>query len=203
MWDVVLDVFWPSKESGSLERVLGKKTKPDELRVELSAPGALKQRLNESGWLTDEVIAADIVRQGKPPTVLGLITRACVDRGGATAACKVAPARVRARGDCRSGARIRDESVGRGGRRNGPRGLDSARRARLLGTGDGAPHRSNDARRLEGRNARARGPGAVPGQLGGRRRHREADRAAQRLTADRLASACSAAKSGRRRRPSS
>jgi hypothetical protein len=74
MWDVVPDVFWPSKDSGSLERVLGKKTKPDELRVELSAPGALEQRLNESGWLSDEVIAADIVRQGKPPTVLGLIT---------------------------------------------------------------------------------------------------------------------------------
>jgi hypothetical protein len=74
MWDVVLDVFWPSKQSGSLEGVLGKKTKPDELRVQLSAPGALKQHLNESGWLTDEVIAADILRQGKPPTVLGLIT---------------------------------------------------------------------------------------------------------------------------------
>ena len=36
MWDVVLDVFWPSKGSEFAEGVLGKKTKPDELRVELA-----------------------------------------------------------------------------------------------------------------------------------------------------------------------
>ena len=74
MWDEVLDVVWPSKESGSLEQLLGKKTKPDELRVELAAPGALKQRLNESGWLADEVMAADLVCQGKPLSLLGMIT---------------------------------------------------------------------------------------------------------------------------------
>jgi hypothetical protein len=74
MWDEGLDVLWPSKGSGSLEPVLGKKTKPDELRVELHAPGALKQRLNESGWLADEVIAADLVRQGKQLSLLGMIT---------------------------------------------------------------------------------------------------------------------------------
>jgi hypothetical protein len=74
LWDDVADVLWPSNGSGSLEQVLGKKTKPDELRVELSAPGALKQRLNESGWLADEVVAADLVCQGKPLSLLGMIT---------------------------------------------------------------------------------------------------------------------------------
>jgi hypothetical protein len=70
MWDDVLEVLLPFNGSESL----GKKTKPDELRVELVAPGALKQRLNESGWLADEVIAADLVCQGKPHSLLGMIT---------------------------------------------------------------------------------------------------------------------------------
>jgi hypothetical protein len=70
MWEEGLEVLLPS----GLDQVLGKKTKADELRVELHAPGALKQRLNESGWLADEVIAADLVRQGKPLSLLGVIT---------------------------------------------------------------------------------------------------------------------------------
>ena len=70
MWDEVLEVFLPATGS----RSLGKRTKPDELRVELRGPGALKQRLNESGWLDDEVIAADLVTQGKTHSLLGMMT---------------------------------------------------------------------------------------------------------------------------------
>jgi hypothetical protein len=38
------------------------------------SPGAIKQALNASGWLDEEVIAAGQLRQGKPMTVVGMLT---------------------------------------------------------------------------------------------------------------------------------
>jgi hypothetical protein len=72
-WDVVVDVFWPNRGSRSIERLL-ERTDRDTVRVEFRVPGAFKDALNESGWLDDEVIAAGMVRQGKAPSLLGLIT---------------------------------------------------------------------------------------------------------------------------------
>ena len=41
-------------------------------------PDALKQALNESGWLSEEVVAAGQLRQGKAPTMLGMISGAAL-----------------------------------------------------------------------------------------------------------------------------
>ena len=38
------------------------------------APGAIKQALNQTGWLDAEVVAAGHLRQGKAPTLAGMIT---------------------------------------------------------------------------------------------------------------------------------
>ena len=38
------------------------------------SPGALRSALNESGWVDREVVAAGALRQGRAPTMLGLIT---------------------------------------------------------------------------------------------------------------------------------
>jgi hypothetical protein len=45
-----------------------------EIRVDLGVPGAFTQRLNQSGWLDDEVLAAGLLRQGKTLSVLGILT---------------------------------------------------------------------------------------------------------------------------------
>jgi hypothetical protein len=76
MWlEMVIDVFSPSRGPESVERILDKKLTPSgTIPVEFRRPGEFRRRLNESGWLADEVIAAGVVRQGKPPSVLGLIT---------------------------------------------------------------------------------------------------------------------------------
>jgi hypothetical protein len=74
MWvDLAIDLLWPSRGSQSAERI-AEKGASDTLPVEFRAPGAFKQRLNESGWLADEVVAAGVLRQGKAPTLLGLVT---------------------------------------------------------------------------------------------------------------------------------
>ena len=74
-WEVVIDVFWPNRGPESVERILDKKLTPSGMiSVEFRVPGEFKRRLNESGSLADEVIAAGVVRQGKPPSVLGMIT---------------------------------------------------------------------------------------------------------------------------------
>lgn len=76
MWlEMVIDVFFPSRGPESVERILNKKLTPSgTIPVEFRVPGEFTRRLNESGWLADEVVAAGVVRQGKPPSVLGLIT---------------------------------------------------------------------------------------------------------------------------------
>jgi hypothetical protein len=44
------------------------------LSVLSESPGALRSALNESGWVDREVIAAGHLRQGRSPTMLGMIT---------------------------------------------------------------------------------------------------------------------------------
>jgi hypothetical protein len=44
------------------------------LSVLSESPGALRSALNESGWIDEEVIAAGQLRQGKSPTMLGMVT---------------------------------------------------------------------------------------------------------------------------------
>jgi hypothetical protein len=71
MWDVVLDVaagLWPSRGAQVVEQ--GDR---DSIIVDFG-PGAVARRLNESGWLSDEVIAAGALRQGKAPSLLTAVT---------------------------------------------------------------------------------------------------------------------------------
>jgi hypothetical protein len=50
------------------------------LTVQPSAVGAIKRALNGSGWFEHEIIAAGELRQGKSPTMLGMVTgKAVVD----------------------------------------------------------------------------------------------------------------------------
>ena len=42
--------------------------------VASAPPGAIKQALNQSGWLDEEVIAAGQLRQGKAPSMVGMLT---------------------------------------------------------------------------------------------------------------------------------
>jgi hypothetical protein len=62
--DLVIDLFWPSREIKSLER-LDQRLTAGTLPVEWQRPGAFKRALNESGWLDHEVVAAGMVAQGK------------------------------------------------------------------------------------------------------------------------------------------
>jgi hypothetical protein len=44
------------------------------LRIELGDPKAFVRGLNASGWLADEVLAAGVLRQGKPYSLFRLVT---------------------------------------------------------------------------------------------------------------------------------
>lgn len=72
-WDVVIDVFMPTGEAKSLERLADKAT-AGTLPVELARPEAFKRALNQSGWLADEVIAAGLVTQGRTQSLFRMIT---------------------------------------------------------------------------------------------------------------------------------
>ena len=77
MWvEVVIEavgLLWPFGRGKPVEPSL---VKPgaSTLRVELGDPRAYVQSLNASGWLADEVLAADLLRQGKPDSLFGLVT---------------------------------------------------------------------------------------------------------------------------------
>jgi hypothetical protein len=43
------------------------------ISVDTGAPGAVKDALNQSGWISDEVVAAGQLRQGKAPTMLQMM----------------------------------------------------------------------------------------------------------------------------------
>lgn len=79
LWELAIELFWPCNGPGSVgrsvERLVEKRTSGT-LRVECAVPGAYKRRLNESGWLADEVVAAGVLEQGKPPSLLALVTGA-------------------------------------------------------------------------------------------------------------------------------
>jgi len=72
-WDVVIDVFAPTPEVPGVQRLV-EKAGAGKLAVEFRVPGAFARRLNQSGWLADEVIAAGLLRQGRAPSVIGLVT---------------------------------------------------------------------------------------------------------------------------------
>jgi hypothetical protein len=73
MWDLVIDLFWPSREVKSVER-LAEKAAAGTLPVECERPDAFKRSLNASGWLADEVIAAGVVPEWKPQSLFRMIT---------------------------------------------------------------------------------------------------------------------------------
>jgi len=73
MWELVIDLFWPNRETKSLER-LEKHVTAGTLPVEWQRPGAFKRALNESGWLADPVVAAGTVTQGKTQSLFRMIT---------------------------------------------------------------------------------------------------------------------------------
>ena len=71
MLDVMLDVaagLWPSRE----ERITP--SDPGTLTVQFGESGTIIRGLNQSGWLTDDVLAAGTLRQGKPPSLLTAVT---------------------------------------------------------------------------------------------------------------------------------
>jgi hypothetical protein len=73
MLDLVLDLIWPSG-SGRLGKRIADATTGDAISVESWRREAIKQALNESGWLGDEVIAAGQLRQGKAPSMVAVVT---------------------------------------------------------------------------------------------------------------------------------
>jgi hypothetical protein len=71
MWlDVAIDVLMPTGRSRS------ERPKPDEksIPVEVQVPGAFTRSLNASGELDDEAIAVGTLTQGKPRSVLALLS---------------------------------------------------------------------------------------------------------------------------------
>jgi hypothetical protein len=74
LFELILD-FLPWPESRRARR-LGEKINEriDRGSILPAAPAAIKRELNERGWLDQEVIAAGELRQGKEPTVVGMIT---------------------------------------------------------------------------------------------------------------------------------
>jgi hypothetical protein len=80
MWEVMLEVvpdvaglLLPSRKKRTTER-----SDPDTLLVPFGVPGAFTLGLNERGWLFDEVLAAGVLRQGTPPSVLAAVTGAAI-----------------------------------------------------------------------------------------------------------------------------
>jgi hypothetical protein len=53
-------------------------TDRDSLHVHAARPGAVKDGLNASGWFVDEVVAAGLLSQGRPPTLRGMVTGAAL-----------------------------------------------------------------------------------------------------------------------------
>ena len=69
--ELILDFMpWPGRDRA------GKRLsdKIDAGSVLPQAPGAIKEALNERGWVGEEVVAAGVLRQGKEPSLLSMIT---------------------------------------------------------------------------------------------------------------------------------
>jgi hypothetical protein len=77
MWsevaEVAIEVFMPNGPGTDLDRLFDKKN-PNQLRVPINQRGALKRRLNESGWFDEEIVAAGLLTQGKAQSLLSLVT---------------------------------------------------------------------------------------------------------------------------------
>ena len=73
MWELIVDLFWPSREMKSIEGI-AERAASGTLPIEFELPDAFKRGLNESGWLADEVVAAGLVTQGKTQSLFRLIT---------------------------------------------------------------------------------------------------------------------------------
>ena len=79
MWlDLVIDVFMPTGREKPMEQRVAAATDARTLGVDLWTPGSFKSRLNASGWLADEVVAAGALRQGKPPSMISMVTGAAL-----------------------------------------------------------------------------------------------------------------------------
>ena len=79
MWlDLAIDLFTPTGREKPIEERVAAATDADTLGVELQGQGSFKRRLNASGWLADEVVAAGSLRQGKPPSMLSMLTGAAL-----------------------------------------------------------------------------------------------------------------------------
>jgi hypothetical protein len=77
MWqtvgEVAVDLLVPTGPGPDLDRLFDKKN-PDLLRVQLVERDAFKSRLNASGWFDEEVLAAGLLTQGKPHSLMSMVT---------------------------------------------------------------------------------------------------------------------------------
>jgi hypothetical protein len=127
MWvEVVIEavgLLWPFGRGKPVEPTVVKRG-ASTLRVELGDPRAYVQGLNASGWLAEEVLAADVLRQGKPYSLFGLVTGlALIDWVRARRANTV-PREFVLTVTARAGNRLRPQP---GGRRGGDGSVDAIR----------------------------------------------------------------------------
>jgi hypothetical protein len=77
MWqavgEVAVDVLMPNGPGPDLERLFDKKN-PSLLRVPLVERDAFKRRLNASGWFDEEIVAAGLLTQGRPHSLMSMVT---------------------------------------------------------------------------------------------------------------------------------
>jgi hypothetical protein len=93
-WDLLVDVIAPGKGHEDYEREMERhvvKPGDDTLPVLFRAPDAFKDRLNESDWLADEVVAAGLLTQGKQPSLLAMMTGAALVQLFRARRCKALP----------------------------------------------------------------------------------------------------------------
>ena len=75
MWqavgEVAVDVLMPTGPGPDLEGLFDKK---NQLRVPLVERDAFKSRLNASGWFDEEIVAAGLLAQGRPHSLMSMMT---------------------------------------------------------------------------------------------------------------------------------
>ena len=186
-WELAIDVLWPTRAPKSVERSVERIAEmgaSGTLRVESAVAGAFKRRLNESGWLADEVIEAGMLQQGRPPSLLALTTGLVLLQMARSRRSKSLPREfaLAVTADRVVAFALSPLEGGRAHDRFCGRRQDQARPGRLVAPRLGAPDRSPHARRDERRDATARGRGTLRGQVRRRSQHRRTDRVAPPLT---------------------
>ena len=77
MWqtvgEVAVDVLMPTGPGPDIDRLFDKKN-PNLLRVPLVERDAFKRRLNASGWFDEEIVAAGLLTQGRPHSLMSMVT---------------------------------------------------------------------------------------------------------------------------------